>query len=100
MTFYLHNVEIVIDTLEVLKRHNGKHVTRIAKDEGFQPLVGRINELISKGLAIRPGACGNNPVFITKKGLEVLDMLKKVQARIEDGNGSDEYFYTNRKGSE
>lgn len=100
MTFYLHNIEIIIDTLEVLKRHNGKHITRIARDEGFQPLVNRMNEMISKGLAIRPGACGNNPIFITKKGLEVLDMLNKLQNRIEDKNGSDEYFYTNREESE
>ena len=100
MTSYLYNIEIVIDTLEVLKRHNGKHVTRIAKDEGFQPIIGRINELISKGLAIRPGRFGNNPVFITKKGLDVLKMLKDVQTRIKDESGSDEYFYTNREESE
>ena len=93
MTSYLYNIEIVIDTLEVLERHNGKFITQIARDEAAQPLIGRINEMIDNGLAIRPGRFGHNPVFITKKGLDVLKMLKDVQVRMKDDIGSEEFFY-------
>lgn len=99
MTFSLRYIGQLIDTLETIKKYSGQHVTYITREEDFQPLRERMNEMVDHGLAIKPGM-GNRPIFITRKGLDVLKMLKEVQARIKDEEGSGEYFYTTKEGEE
>ena len=92
MTFMMHGIVEIIDTLEVIESHAGQKVSEIARDIGFQGIIGRINEMIRHGLADKMGSYtdGYKHVYLTPKGREILDMLRQVQDRLDSDEGEDE----------
>ena len=93
MTQDLYYLQSLADTLECIKEHDGKNVTTIAKDVGYNGIIPRINEMIDHGLARKRGTVYgrySKVVHLTRKGQEVLDMLYAVRERIKDPDGEDE----------
>lgn len=92
MTQFMYSIQRIIGVLEAIEEHSGKNVTQIAKDMEYPPIISHINEMKSHGMADVMGSYydGKKHVYLTRKGHEVLDMLRKIQERIEDDDGSDE----------
>ena len=89
MTDYLYNIERLMGTFDAIVRNDGKNIAGIVKAEGAQCLRGRINELIDKKLA-KQYAFGYREIHLTRKGYEVMELLRQVQERLGDDDGSDE----------
>lgn len=92
MTQDLYNIQRIIWILETIEEHQGKNVTQIARDIEWNPIISHINEMKNNGLADVMGSYtdGKKHIYLTRKGKEVLDMLRKVQSRIENKDGSRE----------
>ena len=91
MTDYLYNIYRLLDTFECIQKYDGKNISHIVKAEDWPPIRGRINEFIDKGLAKRY-VIGYREVHLTRKGYEVMQLLKAVKERLDDPDGEDEYY--------
>ena len=89
MTDYLYNIERLMGTFDAIVRNDGKNIAGIVKAEDASCLRGRINELIDKKLA-KQYRFGYREIHLTRKGYEVMELLRQVQERLGDDDGSDE----------
>ena len=94
MTLYLYNIDRLLDTFDIIVKHDGKNLSGIVKEENWPPIRERINEFINHGLA-KTYKFGYREVHITRKGYEVMELLKQVKARLDDNDGAEEYYVVN-----
>lgn len=91
MTFYLHNIPRLLDTFEAIVKNDGKNLADIVRAEQWPPIRDRINEFINNGLA-KSYRFGYREVHLTRKGYEVMNLLKAVKDRLDDDDGADEEY--------
>lgn len=89
MTFYLYNIDLLLDTFDAIIRNDGMNLAGIVRAENALCLRGRIDEFIRHGLAIQY-RFGYREVHLSRKGYEVMELLKQAKMRLENDDGADE----------
>lgn len=98
-TDYLYTIERLMGTFEAIVKNDGKNIAGIVKAEDAQCLRARINEFIDKDLA-KQYTFGYREIHLTRKGYEVMELLRKVQERLADDSGSKEEYEFGRDADE
>lgn len=87
MTFYLYTIDRLLDTFDAIVKNDGKNLADIVKEEGCPQVRDHIDEFIRHGLAIKY-RFGYREVHLSRKGYEVMELLKQVKMRLEDDEGA------------
>lgn len=88
MTFYLYNIDLLLDTFDAIAKNDGKNLAGIVRAENAPSLRGRIDEFIRHGLAIQY-RFGYREVHLSSKGYEVMELMKQLKMRLENDEGAD-----------